>query len=242
LTDDKKIFSTIAFLLIACASGAFAQPARVLTAEDYARAERMLVYNTSPLVDRGAVRPNFLPDGRFYYQMMTPSGTEFVLVNPANGSRTVGATLAQLSVTPPAAGQGRRDPNAVVSPDGMKAVFIKDWNLWLRDLATGKEMPLTADGTENFGYATDTPAGAKRSPGRSLVARFEKNRHLPTGPAQRERYVSRFDERRRAEAASLEIPAAGRADHHDSPRRRRDRNAARHSPADAARRAARNFV
>jgi dipeptidyl aminopeptidase/acylaminoacyl peptidase len=179
---NKKIFSTIAFLLIACASGAFAQPARVLTAEDYARAERMLVYNTSPLVDRGAARPNFLPDGRFYYQMMTPSGTEFVLVNPANGSRTVGATLAQLSVTPPAAGQGRRDPNAVVSPDGTKAVFIKDWNLWLRDLATGKEMPLTADGTENFGYATDNAGWRKSdrpvvlwSPDSKKIATFQQD-------------------------------------------------------------------
>jgi dipeptidyl aminopeptidase/acylaminoacyl peptidase len=48
-----------------------------------------------------------------------------------------------------------RDPNAVVSPDGTRAVFIKDWNLWVRDLASKVERPLTTDGEPNFGYATD---------------------------------------------------------------------------------------
>ncbi|MEP7116233.1 MAG: DPP IV N-terminal domain-containing protein [Acidobacteriota bacterium] len=52
-------------------------------------------------------------------------------------------------------GAPSRDPNAVVSPDGTRAVFIKDWNLWVRDLASSVERPLTHDGVENFGYATD---------------------------------------------------------------------------------------
>lgn len=42
-----------------------------------------------------------------------------------------------------------------LSPDGKCAVFIRDWNLWLRDIASGKETQLTRDGVENFGYATD---------------------------------------------------------------------------------------
>ncbi len=55
---------------------------------------------------------------------------------------------------------GRR--NEVLSPDGTKAAFIKDWNLWVRDVNTGKETQLTKDGIENFGYATDN-AGWRRS-------------------------------------------------------------------------------
>ena len=55
-----------------------------------------------------------------------------------------------------------RDGNAVVSPDGTRAVFIKDWNLWMRDLASKVERPLTTDGVTNFGYATDN-AGWKQS-------------------------------------------------------------------------------
>jgi len=46
-------------------------------------------------------------------------------------------------------------PDAVVSPDSSKAAFIRDWNLWVKDLRTGQETQLTTDGVENFGYATD---------------------------------------------------------------------------------------
>lgn len=60
-----------------------------------------------------------------------------------------------------------RDPNAVVSPDGTRAVFIKDWNLWVRDLTSKVERPLTTDGVEHFGYATDN-AGWVHSP-RAIV-------------------------------------------------------------------------
>ncbi|HVZ78562.1 MAG TPA: DPP IV N-terminal domain-containing protein [Gemmatimonadaceae bacterium] len=46
-------------------------------------------------------------------------------------------------------------PNASVSPDGSRAVFIRNWNLWMRDLKTGKDEQLTFDGVKDFGYATD---------------------------------------------------------------------------------------
>lgn len=45
--------------------------------------------------------------------------------------------------------------NESLSPDQKKVVFIRDYNLWLRDLATGKETQLTTDGVRDFGYATD---------------------------------------------------------------------------------------
>jgi dipeptidyl-peptidase 4 len=41
------------------------------------------------------------------------------------------------------------------SPDGKRAVFIRDWNLWVRDIATGTEKQLTTDGAKDYGYATD---------------------------------------------------------------------------------------
>ncbi len=53
-------------------------------------------------------------------------------------------------------------PPLNVSPDGTHGVFIRDWNLWVRDMATGQERQLTHDGVENFGYATDN-AGWKHS-------------------------------------------------------------------------------
>mgnify|MGYP001764868886 CR=1 FL=1 len=46
-------------------------------------------------------------------------------------------------------------PNSQRSPDGAWAVFIKEHNLVARELATGRDVPLTTDGIKDFGYATD---------------------------------------------------------------------------------------
>ncbi len=46
-------------------------------------------------------------------------------------------------------------PEEEISPDGKSAAFIRDYNLWLRDVATNKETQLTTDGVKDFGYATD---------------------------------------------------------------------------------------
>lgn len=44
------------------------------------------------------------------------------------------------------------DTGRLVSPDGRWAVFAKDDNLWLRDLATGQARALTTDGEPHFAY------------------------------------------------------------------------------------------
>lgn len=62
----------------------------------------------------------------------------------------------------------RNFSDEVISPDGKLAAHIKDWNLWVRDIASGKETQLTTDGTENFGYATDN-AGWRHSNGPILL-------------------------------------------------------------------------
>ena len=49
-----------------------------------------------------------------------------------------------------------------MSPDRKRTAFIRDWNLWVRDVATGRETQLTTDGVKDFGYATDN-AGWTRS-------------------------------------------------------------------------------
>lgn len=49
-----------------------------------------------------------------------------------------------------------------ISPDGKKAVFIKEHNLWLRELASDKLTQLTFDGEKDYGYATNN-AGWIRS-------------------------------------------------------------------------------
>jgi dipeptidyl aminopeptidase/acylaminoacyl peptidase len=54
-----------------------------------------------------------------------------------------------------AASDSRAPANSSVSPDGKWAAYIKDYNLWARELATGKDYQLTTDGVKDFGYATD---------------------------------------------------------------------------------------
>jgi len=51
--------------------------------------------------------------------------------------------------------EGAAAPPEELSPDGKRAAFIREYNLWMRDVDTGKETQLTTDGVKDFGYATD---------------------------------------------------------------------------------------
>jgi dipeptidyl-peptidase 4 len=205
--------TVIACLATGVANTLLAQQPRALTAADYARAERFLASSTSPLVFGAGVRPTWLPDDRFWYRTTRPAGVEFILVDPARGTRgrafdqarlatglsaATGTTydamhlpFTQFEYAPDGrtirmrvAGRGyecdpetgrcgaalddREAPVAAAatrrraggraearSPDGKRAAFIRDFNLWVRDVATGAETPLTRDGVKDFGYATD---------------------------------------------------------------------------------------
>ncbi len=70
--------------------------------------------------------------------------------------------------------------NSVMSPDSTRAAFIRDHNLWVRDLTTGDDMQLTTDGIEDFGYATNNAGWVKRdapvvswSPDSRKIATFQ---------------------------------------------------------------------
>lgn len=42
-----------------------------------------------------------------------------------------------------------------LSPDGSKAAYVEDYNLWVRFTDTGERQQLTFDGVEDYGYATN---------------------------------------------------------------------------------------
>jgi dipeptidyl aminopeptidase/acylaminoacyl peptidase len=188
------------------------------SAADYQRAEKFMGYNTTPLVYRSGVRPNWISGERFWYRVTTAQGSEFVLVDPEKGTRapafdhakmasaltaatgsiydagrlpftTFDYTPDELSIlvsangrrwkcdvkgskcvadngpAPEASGGGRGGRGGrgggvggraeSLSPDGKRAVFIRENNLWVRDVASGKQTQLTSDGVKDFGYATD---------------------------------------------------------------------------------------
>src|SRR5436853_6233451 len=147
----------LAILLLALAMPSMAQT-RALTPDDYRRAETLLGYNTNPQVLHAPARPVWLPDDRFWYRVTTEKGNEIVLVDPARGTRGPCEAQQEVKCTP----LPRADANSVLSPDRNRAAFIRDFNLWVREIASGKETQLTKDGVKDFGYATDN-AGWIRS-------------------------------------------------------------------------------
>lgn len=202
-------FLIVGVLVFAAAPASEAQSRPALTAADYARAEKFLGYNTTLLVSGMGVRPNWLPDGWFWYRHTIARDTELILVDPSRKTKGRAFDQAKLAAALSAASgttydslrlpitqfefsadqrsitfetNGRRwtcgvvgdrcsgvaaartagGRNTVVSPDGTSAAFIRDFNLWVRDVATGKETQLTTDGVKDFGYATDN-AGWTRS-------------------------------------------------------------------------------
>lgn len=67
-----------------------------------------------------------------------------------------------------------------LSPDGAKAAFIRDFNLWIKDVKTGEETQLTTDGEQDFGYATNNAGWIKSerpvllwSPDSKKIATFQ---------------------------------------------------------------------
>jgi dipeptidyl aminopeptidase/acylaminoacyl peptidase len=56
---------------------------------------------------------------------------------------------------PQAADHAEKGPPLAISPNKKLGAFIRDWNLWVRDIASGAETQLTTDGVKDYGYATD---------------------------------------------------------------------------------------
>ncbi len=75
-------------------------------------------------------------------------------------------------------GAPEADRTMVVSPDGERAAFIRDHDLWVRELATGEETRLTFDGEEHFGYATNNAGWTKSE--RPVVRWSPDSRKLAT--------------------------------------------------------------
>ncbi|GHN01981.1 dipeptidyl peptidase IV [Cytophagales bacterium WSM2-2] len=176
----KKYLFISALALLASVS--YAQSGKTFTTAEYQHAADMLGGNVTKLVDN-AIQPQWLPDGKLWYRSLTDQ-SKYVLFNPADGKKTVANTRKELPVTFPE--PARRNGNEVLSPDGKYAAYIRDWNLWVKEVATGSEKALTTDGIKDFGYATDN-AGWKHSdtpiitwsPDSKKIATFQQDqRHV----------------------------------------------------------------
>ena len=162
---QRKIITTFFCILLIFTATAQPGDKKLYTAADYEKATKFLGFNTSKLIDRNNVSPNWMDDGRLWYAVSTATGKEYVLINPVDGSRKTAAELKtllpEMSAEKPRNNR-RFSSSEVQSPDKKKMAFIRDWNLWIRDVETKKETQLTTDGVKDFGYATDN-AGWKKS-------------------------------------------------------------------------------
>jgi dipeptidyl aminopeptidase/acylaminoacyl peptidase len=179
----RRLFSALSVAAILSSLPLIAQQ-KAVTAADYARAEKFMSYNTTPLVLRSGVRANWLPDGRFWYRVTTEKGSETFLVDPAKASKLPCDLPQCKGAEPGAGGRGRGggapQRNDIPSPDGKLTAFVREYNLWVREIASGKETQLTTDGVKDFGYATNNAGWTKSdrpillwSPDSKRIATFQ---------------------------------------------------------------------
>src|ERR1700733_9048295 len=113
---------------------------RVFTAADYAHAEKFMTYNTASLVFQNAVRPTWLPDDRFWYRNPLADGAEFILVDPARGTRLPAFDHAKLAVALSKASATVYGPRNLpfqeieFSPDGQSIRFNAASKKWKCDV------------------------------------------------------------------------------------------------------------
>ena len=61
----------------------------------------------------------------------------------------------------PSTNSPRRNYLEYTSPDGKKSIYIKNYNLWFRDLVNNKSKQLTFDGYEDYGYGINNAGWIK---------------------------------------------------------------------------------
>src|SRR5262245_63261613 len=98
-----------------------AQAPRALTAADYARAERFMTYNTTPLVLHSAGRATWLTGenaDRVWYRTTTEQGEEAILIDAAQATRSKCTLPACERRENEGGGRGGAQRRDVPSPDG----------------------------------------------------------------------------------------------------------------------------
>ena len=99
----------------------------------------------------------------------------------ANGKK-YGYSLKTNTLSNAASKVKRTSKNEHVSPNGKLAAYIDYYNLWVRNLETGKKTQLTFDGQQDYGYATNNAgwiktdgAVLKWSPNSDKIATFQQD-------------------------------------------------------------------
>jgi len=132
------------------------------TEADYQHASAMLSGNTGKFIDN-EIQTHWLPGNRLWYKSMQGNKVLFKLLNLPDTKKITANSKKELFEKAIIREPGNEtSPEEVISPDGRYSAFIHNWNLWVREIKTGRQRALTTDGIPDFGYATDN-AGWKQS-------------------------------------------------------------------------------
>ena len=150
--------------------------------------------NTNMLVYDGAVTPQWTGSGEFVYQTRRADGMHYFVVRASDMSKTEitsGEYEEYLSKIPARERRSWDMPDSVTSPDGRHIAFLRDNNVWVKDVdgseasytpsgapVRGNERQLSFDGTDQNYYA-----GLYWSPDSKKVASIQreyvKERQIP---------------------------------------------------------------
>jgi hypothetical protein len=154
----------------------------VVTAAQYAQAEKFLSQTLNPLAVGGSVTPAWLPDNRFTYRRTTADGSEFLLVDPVKRTRGPAFDHAKIAAALSAATGAKYTERQLpfqaieLSTDGNTVSFDIGARRWSCDVQGTKCADAgAARGGEAQGDAGRRPAG----PGRCARPRS----HRPTASA-----------------------------------------------------------
>ena len=166
-------FTSSAVILFASAQD------NALTVKDYQHAEMMMGYNTQQYIDRGNVNANWFGQDKFWYRVLTPEGSEFVIVDAVKGTRI--SAFDQQKLAGVLGSATNKTYKASMLPfqsysytnDGSSIIFRAEGKQWRYDL---KANTLVTDTTQMRNMTTGQGGGRFRGGGSNEVRSPDGNK------------------------------------------------------------------
>ena len=130
------------FIIISCTDSK-----QTIDINDYNRATKHLPQNLNKFVANNLISQEWKNDV-LYYRTKNDTVFKSFLIDVNNLEIKEGIY--------PVSKNKRRSYLEFISPNEKKSIYIKNYNLWIKDLITKKTKQLTFDGYEDYGYGINT--------------------------------------------------------------------------------------
>ena len=135
------------FIIISCTDSK-----QTIDINDYNRATKHLPQNLNKFVANNLISQKWENDV-LYYRTKNDTVFKSFLIDVNNLEIKEGIY--------PFSNNTRRSYLEFISPNGKKSIYIKNYNLWIKDLITKKTKQLTFDGYEDYGYGINNAGWIK---------------------------------------------------------------------------------